>query len=184
VVAVVMVIMVMAMIMTVMVVVVVVVVIMVMVMVMMMMMIVTMMVVSCRNGVGAAFGLERCFDRHQLCAQRFEQRFDGRVPLDPKPPLQHFHRHVPVPEMPGQPGERGKVGGARLDQRLGLGHHLDRVAVVKQQRIISAQPDRLGEVKLDAGAFDAEHKPLVRLTLRVRQDQRVDDGGALPFSGG
>jgi hypothetical protein len=156
-----------------------------MVMVMMMMIVtVMMMVVSCRNGIGAAFGLERCFDRHQLCAQPFEQRFDGRVPLDPKPSLQHFHRYVPVPEMPGQPGERGKVGGARLDQRLGLGHHLDGGAVVKQQRIISAQPDRLGEVKLDAGAFDAEHKPLVRLALRVRQDQRVEDGGALPFSGG
>ena len=85
--------------------------------------------------------------------------------------------------MPGQPSKCCKVHSARLDQRLGLGHHLDHGAVVEQQRVIGAKPHRFGEVELDAGAFDAEHEALARLALRVGQDQRVEDGGALPLGG-
>jgi hypothetical protein len=179
VVVVMMVVMVVAMIMTVMVVVV-----MMTMVVVMMIVTVMMLVVPCRNRVGAALGLERRFDRDQLCAQSFQQRFDRRIAFEPKPSVEHLDRHVAVAQMPGQPGERGKIGRARLDQRLGLGHHLDNGTVVQQQRIIGAQPNWLGEVEFDTGAFDAKHKALVCLALRVRQDQRVEHGGAVPFSGG
>ncbi len=70
----------------------------------------------------------------------------------------------------------GKIGRARLDQRLGLGHHLDQPAVVEHQRVVGAQPHRFGEIELDAGAFDAEQEALLRLALGIGQDQRVDDG--------
>ena len=79
-----------------------------------------------------------------------------------------------VAEMPGEPRQRRKVGGARLDQRLGLGHHLDQRAVVQHQRVVGAQPHRLGEVELDAGSLGAEQEALVRLALREVQQQRVD----------
>ena len=52
-----------------------------------------------------------------------------------------------VAEMPGEPRERGKIGGARLDQRLGLGHDLDQLAVVEHQRVVGAQPHRLGQIE-------------------------------------
>ena len=66
-----------------------------------------------------------------------------------------------------------------FDQRLGFGDDLDQLAVIEHQRIVGAQPRRLGEIDLDAGAFDAEHEALFHLPLRVRQDQSVDDSAAL-----
>ena len=124
---------------------------------------------ACAGGrrVGAAFRLERRVDRNELRAEALQQRLDRRIALEPQPPLQHLHRHVTVAEMPGQPRQRRKVGGARLDQRLGLGHHLDQAAVVEHQRVVGAKPHRLGEIELDAGAFDAEQEALLRLALRV-----------------
>ena len=112
-----------------------------------------------------------------------QQRLDRRIALEPQPPLQHLHRHMPVAEMPGEPRQRRQIGGARLDQRLGLGHDLDEGAVIEHQRVVGAQPHRLGEIELDAGAFDAEQKALLRLALRVGQDQRIDDGVGPPFGG-
>ena len=38
-----------------------------------------------------------------------------------------------------------------------------------------------GKIELDAGALDAEQKALLRLALRMRQDERVDDGRSAPF---
>ena len=99
----------MVMFMTVMVVVVVVVVMMTMVVVMMIVTVVMLVVVVVAGGdrVGTALGLERRFDHDQLCAEPFEQRFDGWVALEPKPPVEHLDWHVAVAEMPGQPGECG-----------------------------------------------------------------------------
>ena len=61
----------------------------------------------------------------------------------------------------------GKIVGAHLDQRLGLGHDLDQPAVVEHQRVVGAKPHRLGEIELDAGAFDPEQEALLRLALRI-----------------
>jgi len=135
-----------------------------------------MMVIMRLRIVGAAFGLERRVDRDHLGAERCEQFFDRRIALHPQPLLQDLHRHMPVAEMPGEPRQRRKVGGARLDQRFGLSDDLDQRAVIEHQRVIGAKPYVFGEIELDAGAFDAEREALLRLPLRMRQDQRVDDG--------
>ena len=126
--------------------------------------------------VGAALGLERRVDGDDLGAEALQQRLDRRIALEPQPALQNLHRHMAVAEMPGEPRQRRQIGGARLDQRLGLRHHLDQPAIVEQQRVVGAQPHRLGEIELDAGAFDAEQEALLRLALRMRKDQRVGDG--------
>ena len=136
-----------------------------------------------RCGIGAAFRLERRLDRDDLGAEALQQCLDRRIAPQPQPALQHLHRHMAVAEMPGEPRQRRQIGGARLDQRLGLRHHLDQPAVVEHQRIVGAQPHRLGEIELDAGALDAEQKALLRLALGVGQDQRVDDGRVAPFGG-
>jgi hypothetical protein len=137
-----------------------------------MMMIVMMMLADGR--VSATFRLERRLDRHDLGPKVLQQLFNRGVGPQPQPPFQDLHWHVPVAEMPGKPRQGREIAGARLDQRLSLGHHLDQATVLEHERIVGAQPQRFGEVKLDAGAFDAEQKALLDLPLRERQDQRID----------
>lgn len=129
-----------------------------------------------RHRIGPALGLERRVDGDDLGAQPFQQRFDGRIALEAEPPLQNLHRHVPVAQMPGEPRQRRQIGGAHLDQRLGFGHHLDQRAIIEQERVVGAQPHRLGEIKFHASAFDSEHEALVSLALRIGKDQRVENG--------
>ena len=83
--------------------------------------------------------------------------------------------------MPGEPSERRQVGGAHLDQGLRLGHHFHQPAVVQHQRVIGAKPDQFREIELDAGALRPEQKSLLRLALRVRQDERVGDRRLFPL---
>ena len=141
----------------------------------MIVMVVVMMIVRLRV-VSSAFGLERRVDRDHLGAERRKQLFNRRIALHPQPLLQDLHRHMPVAEMPGEPRQRRKVGGAGLDQRLGLSDDLDQRAVIEHQRVIGAKPHVFGEIELDAGSIDAEREALLRLPLRMREDQRVDDG--------
>ena len=153
---------------------------------MIMSMIVVMVIVALiahRRVVGAALRLERRIDGDHLGTEALQQRLDRRIGLEPEPALQHLHRHMAVAEVPSEPGERRQIGGPRLDQRLGFRHDLDEPAVVEHQRVVCAQPHRLGEVDFDAGAFDAEQESLLRLTLGMRQNKRVD-GGRIPPLGG
>lgn len=129
-----------------------------MVVVMVMVMIVTVMMVAGGRGIGPALGLERRFDDDDFCAKAFQQRLDGGIAPEANLPVQHLHRNMAVAEMPGEPGKARKIGRPRFDQRLRLGNDLDQVAIVEEQRIISAKANRVGEIELDAGAFDAEQK--------------------------
>ena len=88
---------------------------------------------------------------------------------------------MPVAEVPGQPRERGKIGRARLDQWFGFRHHLDQAAVIQHQRVVGAQPHRVGKVKLDAGPLDAKHEAFLCLPLCEWKNERVEDGGSLPL---
>jgi hypothetical protein len=133
--------------------------------------------------VGSTLRLERRVDRRDLRAEALQQCLDGGIALEPQPALQHLDRHVPVAKVPGQPRQPRQIGGARLDQRLGLGHDLNQPAGVELQRVVGAKPHRLGKVQFDASAFHAEQEALLRLALRVGQDQRVDRGGVPPFGG-
>jgi len=141
-----MVVMIMTMVVTVMIMAVIMIMMMMMTMVVVVIVVVVMMIVavlmlvvmSDGNRISPAFGLEWRFDRDKLCAQPFQQRFDGRIALEPQPPVKHLDWDVAVTEMPGQASERAEVGGTHLDQRLGLGDHLDHGAVIEQQRVIGA----------------------------------------------
>ena len=145
-----------------------------------MIMIVVMMIARGR-GVGAALRLERRVDGDHFRAEALQQRLDRRIALEPQAALQHLDRHMPVAEMPGEPRQRRQIGGARLDQRLGLGHDLDQPAVVQHQRIVGAQPHGFGKIEFDAGALDPEQKALLRLALGVGEDQRIGDRRVPPF---
>jgi len=126
------------------------------------------MTIRGRVRIGATFGFERRFDRDQTAAEVLQHGLDRRIAPQPQLAVENLHRHVPIAEMPGETGERGKVGGAHLDQRLGLGHHLDQTSILEHQRIVGSQPHRFGKIELHAGALDAEQKALLRLALRER----------------
>ena len=134
--------------------------------------------------IGAAFGLERRFDRNYPGAERRQQFLDRRIASEPQALLQNLHRDMPVAEMPGEPRQRRKIGGAGFDQRLGLGDDLDQRAVIEHHRVVRAQPHGLRKVEFHTGAFDAEQEALLRPPLRMAQDQRVDDVSALPSGSG
>jgi hypothetical protein len=144
-----------------------------------------MMVVMCMlangRGVGASLRLEGRIDDGDFRAEALQQCLDRRIAFEPQPALQHLHRHMAVAEMPGQPRQRRKVRRPRLDQRLGLRDHFDQPSIVEHQRVVGAQTRGLGKIEFDAGAFDAEHKALLRLALRERQDQCIDDWGIAPL---
>ena len=133
--------------------------------------------------ISAALRLEGRLDDRHFRTKAFKQCLDRRIALEPQSPLQDLDRHVAVAEVPGEPRQSRKIGGAGLDQRFGLSYDLDQPSGVEHQRIVGAQPHRLREIKLDAGAFDAEHEALLRLTLRMRQNERID-GGHIPPLGG
>jgi len=160
----------MRMVMSMMIVIVIVTVIVIVPMVMGVMIVVMMIVIAHHRVVGAALRLERRIDGNHLGAEALQQRLYRRIGLEPEPALQNLNRHVAVAEVPGEPRERRQIGSTRLDQRLGLRHDLDKPAVVEHQRVVGAQPHRLGEVELDTRAFDAEQEALLRLTLGVRQN--------------
>jgi hypothetical protein len=156
---------------------------------MIVMMVVVMMAVLLRRLVSAAFRLERRVDYGDLCAETLQQRLNRQIAGNPQPAFQDLHRNMPVAEVPGEPRERGNVRHTRLQQRFGFGDDLDEFARLQHERIVGAQPGRFGQIDFHAGAFDAEHKALFHLALRVRQDQRIDDvairalGGRLNLNG-
>lgn len=145
--------------------------------------VVMMMIVAVRDlrRVGSAFGVKWRLDVGQPCAERAQHRGERGIAANAQAVRHDLHRDVPVAEMPGEPGQRRQIGGARLDQRLGLGHHLDQGAIVEHQCIIGAKPYRLRKVEFDACPFDAEQETLLRLALGKREDERVKGGSNLPL---
>ena len=148
------------------------------------MIVVTVVVMIIGGGfVSTTFRLERRIDGDYLRAEAGQQRLDGRITLEPDPPLQHLDWHMAVAEMPGKPRQSREIGRPRFDQRLGLRHDLNVAAGVEHQYVIGTQPHRFREVEFDASAFDPEQKALLRLTLRMGQNQRIDSGSVPPFGG-
>ena len=154
---------------------------MIMMMIMAVVMFVMVMMIAGRQPISAAFRLERRLDGNELGTEALEQCLDRRIAAQPQPPLQHLNRHVSVAEMPGEPCERGKIGRARLDQRLGRRHHLDERAVLQHERIVGSHPRRLSKVELDAGTVCTEQKAMLGLALREGKNERVDDPGTVPL---
>ena len=131
-----------------------------------------------RRDIGAAFRIERRLDGDNARAEALEQGSQGRVAAQADATAEDLHRHMAVAEMPGEPRQRHRIGGARLDQRLGLGHDLDHAPVGEQQAIAHAQGDRLGEIELAAGPLDADHDTaLYAAPGRIKNDGIDRSGG-------
>src|SRR5690242_3335587 len=123
-------------------------------------------VVMMMRMVGAgtrAVRLERRGKRRQLRGDGGKQRLDLGVAAQTQAVGEDLHRHVAVAELPGDAGERRRIGDARLDQRLRLRYDLDQAAVVEHQQIVGRERRRLGEIELDAGALAGEEEALLGL---------------------
>ncbi len=142
------------------------------VMVAMMMMVMIMVVIVTRR---RSVGLERRFDHGRLQAALLEQYLDLGIGPDPQPVGEQLDRSMAVAEQPGDAGERGRIGDARLDHRLGRRHDLHQLAVIEQQRVVRRERRRFLECELDAGAFAGEHETLLGGALGEIEDQRVGD---------
>jgi hypothetical protein len=128
-----------------------------------------------RRHVGAAYGVERRLDRHDLGAETCEERLDRRIAPHAQTVGEELDRNVTVAEMPREARERGEVLGASLDQRLRLGDDFDEIAVVELEQIAGAQRDRLGEIEREVCSLHASHAAARRPALFGREDQRIDD---------
>jgi hypothetical protein len=151
--------------------------------VIMRMIVMVMVVLTCGRGVGAALRLERRIDLRDLRTKSREQRLDRRIALEAQPTFQNLHRNVAVAEVPRNPRQRRQICGADFDQRLRFGHDFDEAAIVKHQHVVGAKPNGFGKIKLDARALDAEQKALVRLPLRIGEDQRIGSRLLAPLGG-
>lgn len=140
----------------------------------MVVMVMVAMVIVMRGRVGAAFGIEGRLDRHHLGAETAQQRLDRRILAQAQAVRHHLDLDVAVAEMPGEPRQRGQVGGARLEQRLGLGDDVDGAAVLEHQEIAAAQPHGLGQCKLDLRAVHADERSALRVARLGGQDDRID----------
>lgn len=89
-----------------------------------------------------------------------------------------------VAEMPGQPRERGDIGGARLDQRLGCRDDLDQRAILEQQEIVGAQPHDAMQLDFDRIAFDARNGHMTGAALGIIEDHGVSHRPVVAMLGG
>ncbi len=148
-------------------------------------MILTMIVTMGRlRRIGAAFRLEWRIDRRDLGAERRQQGFDRGRALHADAVRQQLNGDMAVAEVPGEPRQRGHIGGARLDQRLRRRHHFDACAIVKQQQIVGAQPHRAMQVNVDRRALDAGHGRLPGAALRIVKDHGIDHRPLVALVGG
>jgi hypothetical protein len=131
------------------------------------------MVVVMHRRIGAAFRLKRCFDQRRLCAERGEQGLDRVIAPRADTVGQQLHRHMAVTKMPGQPRQRGDIGGARLDQRLGRRHDFDQCTILKHQEVVGAQPHGAMQIDLHRAAFDARNGHMTGAALGVIEDHGV-----------
>jgi hypothetical protein len=116
--------------------------------------------------IGAAFGLERSFNRHQLRAEGREHVLQYVVAPHPQPVACNLEVCVAVAEVPGESCQGCRIGRRDLYQWLGLGDDEDDGAVVEYESVAVAQPSDLREVQQEfqaalAGQYGAAAAALV-----------------------
>jgi hypothetical protein len=129
-------------------------------------------VMPMRAAVG---GLERRHHCGRLEASFIEQQRSRGVREHAQAIGEDLDGNVAVAQCQQQARRPGEILLADLQHRLGIGHHLDEMAVVEHQAIIGAQQRRDREIELDAGALAAEHESLLLGAVGESEQKRVDD---------
>ena len=123
--------------------------------------------------IGAAFRVERRLDRHDAGAEPARHLLDHRVATDAQAPAGQLGRQVTIAQMPGDAGQRRRVGGANLGQRLRRGDHLDDAAVFQFQPIAGAQHHRFGQVEQEVEATHAGHGEAAAVAVVVIENDGI-----------
>ena len=133
--------------------------------------------------IGAAFRVERRFDRDHGRAESARHVLDHRIAADAQAPFRQLGRQVAIAEVPGDAGQRGGIGGADFGERLRRGDDLDDAAVLELQSVAGAQHHRFRQVEQEAEPAHAGHGEAAAIALVVIEHHRVDRL-ARPLSGG
>jgi hypothetical protein len=123
----------------------------------------------------AVIGLERCHHRGRLEASFIEQQRSRGVCEHAQAIGEDLDGNVAIAQRQQQARRPGEILLADLQHRLGVGHHLDEMAVVEYQAIIGAQQRLDREIELDAGALAAEHEAVLLGAVGKFEQQSVDD---------
>src|ERR1700757_3252360 len=70
-------------------------------------------------GIGADFGIERCFERRDPSTKTSHHDGNDVIRADAQPLAGDLQREMAIAEMPGDPQQRGPVGCLDLEHRLG-----------------------------------------------------------------
>jgi len=151
-----------------------------MIMVMIVMMMIAVVLMAITNGIGT-FRLERRFDRLELRSEGLQRLFERRIATKAQAIFLYLDRYVAVTEVPRQSRERHGIFDAHFEERFGFRYDLHYAAIVEQQRVVGSKAHGFRKIKFDAGAFHAEEKPALRLSLRECQNERVDDVAGFAF---
>jgi len=109
-------------------------------------------------GIGAPFGVERCFDLGDSCAQPLRHFLDDVIAPDAQAPCRDLRRQMPVAEMPGEANQMLGVTATDLHQRLWRGHNLDQSAVVEHERVAAPQRHRMFQIEQELKPVCARHR--------------------------
>ncbi len=116
-------------------------------------------------GIGTAFRLEGGLDLAQSRTQTFQHRFDGVIGSYAHRRFRDFDRHVPPAEMPGQPCQRGRVGGANLHQVFCCGDHFNEATIVEFERVTTAQKHGMRQIEHELQATNTGQMNVAALPI-------------------
>jgi hypothetical protein len=132
--------------------------------------------------IGAAFGIERRFERDHAGAETFGHGLDDGIAANAQRFPRYFGRQVTVAEMPGDASERERVSGPDLRQRFGRGDHLDHTSVLEPQPVAAAQHRRLDKIEQEFEPADAGHGDASAIAL-VEVEHHTIRRSARPMAG-
>jgi hypothetical protein len=145
----------------------------------MIVMVAVMVMILTGYGTDAAFRFERCFDRLDLRSEGVQRLLERRIAAQTHAIFLYLNRYVTVAEVPRQSRERRGIVDAHFEEPFSFRDDFHNAAIVEQQRVVGAKSHGLAKIKFDAGAFHAEQKSALRLALRERKYERVDDTAGL-----
>jgi len=107
--------------------------------------------------VRAAFRLERLGDVTDASAKTAHHVFDHVIAADEEPLGGDRRRQMAVADVPGDAGERGRIRGADLGERLRRRPHRDRSAILEDEAVAVTQEGRLRQIEQELDtAFTAK----------------------------
>jgi hypothetical protein len=127
-----------------------------------------MMSMTCRlmrSGIGAAFGIERCFDLDDLGAKTLHHLLDDMIAADAQALGHDLRRQMAIAEMPCEPHQMAGIGTTDLDQWLRRCDHLDQAAVFQHQSVAAPQGDGVFEIEQEFQSARPRHRHAATMTI-------------------